>query len=76
VSDLRAHLELFARGASTPTVGVDIAASYLTEPPTGQIVLTVPGRSEPAVYCMDAQGARELARRFGVAAGMLEEITG
>lgn len=64
---LRDHLELFAAGAATPTIGVDLAVNYRVAPPAGRVLLTV-----PAGYFMDARQVRALADRLGRAADQLE----
>jgi hypothetical protein len=68
---LRDHLDLFARGAATPTVGVTLYANLQASPPTGRILVEV-----PAGYFMDAPRVRRLAERLGRAADQLDDITG
>lgn len=69
MSDLRDHLELFAKGASTPTVG--LAVNFRVSPPLGRVLL-----SAPAEYFMDARQCRALADRLRRAADQLEQATG
>jgi hypothetical protein len=71
VSDLRDHLDLFAAGACTPTVGVTIAASFLTDPPSGRVLVEI-----PEGYVLTAAGAHGLAERVERAAVRLDGITG
>jgi hypothetical protein len=69
VTDLRDHLDLFAAGACTPTVGVTIAASFLSDPPSGRVLVEI-----PEGYVLSAAGAHGLAERLSEAAVGLDVI--